>query len=93
MRQYAKFCVLNGLLENGDVGGPMAVLPEHCRPELKLQFAVTNNENTMLLSVLPNGALIHDGGSKAHGWTNLNGVIINMKFGQAVDLAQWLDEL
>jgi hypothetical protein len=91
-RQYGKFCVLSGLVRNGDTTGPLAVLPSKCRPDGRLSFSTSNHDHITKLDVLPNGAIMHDSTTRDKGWTNFNGLMMSRHAGEDVDLSQgWVD--
>jgi hypothetical protein len=72
-----RVCVLGGVVmgENWD---HIATLPEDCRPDKRLIFAVNNDDGTARIDIQTNGKISWHGGQKNHGWVSLSGIIFDI---------------
>ena len=64
---------LSGLIK-GTNFSTVCVLPEDCRPKLRLIFTVNHNESTMRFDICPNGNVVYCAGSNKHNWISLDGI-------------------
>jgi hypothetical protein len=67
-------CAVSGLLTYSGYG-PVATLPLECRPKHRLVFSTNLHQYSERVDVLPSGQIVWVGGTMAHGWLSLDGLV------------------
>jgi len=64
---------LSGLI-TGTNFSTVCVLPEDCRPKLRLIFTLNHNESIMRFDICSNGNIVYVAGSNKYNWISLDGI-------------------
>jgi hypothetical protein len=72
-RKEGELCMVSGLA-SGAAQAAIGLLPEECRPEERLIFAVDNHGSSVRLDVLPDGRILWVDVPIKHNWISLDGI-------------------
>ena len=64
---------LSGLIK-GTNFSTVCVLPEDCRPKMRLIYSLNHNEAIMRFDICPNGSVVYESGSNKHNWIFVDGI-------------------
>ncbi|CAE7543953.1 unnamed protein product, partial [Symbiodinium microadriaticum] len=69
------FCILEGLVFEGDWDSSFALLPEGCRPTKRLLFHANNHEASSRVDIETSGGVLYVAGSTNYHWMSVSGIV------------------
>jgi len=69
------FCILEGMVWQGDWDSSFALLPEGCRPTKRLLFHANNHEGSSRVDVETSGGVLYVAGPTNNHWMSVSGIV------------------